>query len=196
MSICCIETLLCQMSAPQPSLLAPPTRTFRHGGFDAGSATARRRASAGDVRAAHRRNPEPRGAALSWPTCTAASTRAAARCCTARVERQARFDAGELPDFLPETRDDPRIGLARRADPGRAARPPRRDHRPGRSQDDHQRAELRREGVHGRFRGFDRADARTTCSTASSICATRSPARSTTPRPRASTTASSPIRRC
>ena len=43
--------------------------------------------------------------------------------------------------------------LEGRADPGRPARPPGRDHRPGRPQDDHQRAELGRQGVHGRLRG-------------------------------------------
>ena len=42
--------------------------------------------------------------------------------------------------------------------PGRSARPPRRDHRPRRPQDDHQRAQFRRQGVHGRFRGRQLAD--------------------------------------
>ena len=70
-----------------------------------------------------------------------------------REERQKRFDAGELPDFLAETTACPRRRLARRADPGRPAGPPRGDHRPGRSQDDHQCAELGRESVHGRLRG-------------------------------------------
>ena len=63
------------------------------------------------------------------------------------------FDAGETPDFLAETtaiRDgDWKVA----ADPRRPPRPPRRDHRTGRPQDDRQRAELRRQGVHGRFRG-------------------------------------------
>ena len=40
----------------------------------------------------------------SSPTCTAASTRGAASCSRARMERQKLFDAGELPDFLPETK--------------------------------------------------------------------------------------------
>ena len=44
------------------------------------------------------------------------------------------------------------------ADPRRSARPPRRDHRPGRPQDDHQRAQFRRQGLHGRFRGRHLAD--------------------------------------
>ncbi|KAG1599702.1 hypothetical protein G6F46_014074 [Rhizopus delemar] len=48
--------------------------------------------------------------------------------------------------------------LDRRAAAGRIAGPPRRDHRPDRSEDGHQRAELRRQGVHGRLRGFDLAD--------------------------------------
>ena len=45
------------------------------------------------------RRPSP-----SSPTCIAASTRAARRCSRRRAERQKRFDAGELPDFLIETR--------------------------------------------------------------------------------------------
>ena len=48
--------------------------------------------------------------------------------------------------------------LESRADPGRSAGSPRRDHRSGRSQDDHQRAQLRRAGVHGRLRGRHLAD--------------------------------------
>ena len=43
--------------------------------------------------------------------------------------------------------------LAGGADSRRPAGSPRRDHRPGRPQDDHQRPELRGQGVHGRLRG-------------------------------------------
>ncbi len=75
-----------------------------------------------------------------------------------RQERQARFDAGELPDFLPETESDPRRRLAGRAAAGRPAGSARRDHRPGRSQDGDQRAELGRQLLHGRLRGFALAD--------------------------------------
>ena len=61
----------------------------------------------------------------------------------ARVERQKELDAGELPDFLPETANI-RNGDWKVAPAGGPARPPRRDHRPGRPQDGHQRAQLRR----------------------------------------------------
>ncbi len=44
-------------------------------------------------------------------------------------------------------RGHPRRRLARGADAGRAARPPRGDHRPDRPEDGHQRAELRRQGA-------------------------------------------------
>ena len=64
-----------------------------------------------------------------------------------RRERQARFDAGELPDFLPNTRhvrDDPELDASRRgpAGPGRSAGG---DHRTRRAEDDDQRPQLRRE---------------------------------------------------
>ena len=47
--------------------------------------------------------------------------------------------------------------------PADLARPPRRDHRPGRPQDDDQRAQLRREGLHGRLRGRELARPGRTC---------------------------------
>ena len=62
----------------------------------------------------------------------------------ARVARQARIDAGEMPDFLPETK------AIREGDwkvaplPQGPRAPPHRDHRPGRGQDDHQRLQLGR----------------------------------------------------
>ena len=76
----------------------------------------------------------------------------------ARHERAQRLRDGELPDFLPGDGARPRGRLARRAGPGRAAGPPRRDHRPGRPEDGDQRAQLGREDVHGRLRGLELAD--------------------------------------
>ena len=76
----------------------------------------------------------------------------------ARVARAAaprRRRAARLP-----ARDegDPRRPVVEgRARPGRPPGPPRRDHRAGRPQDDHQRAQLGREGVHGRLRGLEHA---------------------------------------
>jgi len=49
----------------------------------------------------------------------------------ARVARQARIDAGEMPDFLPET-----AHIRAAEGPGASSH---RNHRPSRSQDDHQR---------------------------------------------------------
>ena len=88
---------------------------------------------------------------------------ARARPAAARAARRARravaaARAGELPDFLPETRDGPRRRLARARGARRPARPPRRDHRPGRPQDGDQRAQLGRERLHGRLRGRELAD--------------------------------------
>ena len=76
----------------------------------------------------------------------------------ARQERQARIAAGELPDFLAETSSHRARRLAGGAGAGRAPRPPLRDHRPGRAQDDDQRAQLGRQGLHGRLRGRELAD--------------------------------------
>jgi malate synthase len=62
----------------------------------------------------------------------------------ARVARQARIDAGEMPDFLPETAAHPRRRLEDCTAAQGAGAPPHRNHRPGRSQDDHQRLQLGR----------------------------------------------------
>ena len=70
-----------------------------------------------------------------------------------RVRRQARLDAGETPDFLPNPIESRDPDVARRAGTGRLRRSARRDHRPGRAEDDDQRAEQRRLGVHVRLRG-------------------------------------------
>ena len=75
-----------------------------------------------------------------------------------RARRQAEFDAGKLPDFLPETQAHPRVRLDRGARAARPAGPPRRDHRADRPQDGDQRAQLRRVRLHGRFRGLQHAD--------------------------------------
>ncbi len=55
----------------------------------------------------------------------------------ARDESQARYDAGELPDFASETATIRDADWRVAAIPGRAAGSTRRNHRPGRSQDDH-----------------------------------------------------------
>ena len=68
----------------------------------------------------------------------------------ARRRQAARLPAGDARD--------PRRRLDLRADSRRHRRPPRRDHRPGRPQDGHQRAQLRRERVHGRLRGRQHAE--------------------------------------
>ncbi len=83
------------------------------------------------------------------------STRRQLLCARARPAGAARRRrAARLP--ARDGRDSPRR-LADRAGSGRPAGSPRGDHRPGRSQDGDQRAQLRREDVHGRLRGFARA---------------------------------------
>ena len=75
-----------------------------------------------------------------------------------RRDRLARPAHGRAAGLPARDRVDPRGGLAGRAVPGRDRRPARRDHRPGRPQDGHQRPQLRREGLHGRLRGRQLAD--------------------------------------
>ena len=75
-----------------------------------------------------------------------------------RAARLERLHAGELPDFLPETADVQGGRLARRPHARRDRRPARRDHGARRPQDGDQRAQLGREGVHGRLRGLELAD--------------------------------------
>ena len=117
-----------------------------------------------------------------------AAPRRTARARAPRARRE--FDAGKLPDFLRRDARRPRRRLDVRAVPADIAGPPRRDHRPGRPQDDHQRAQLGRQRVHGRLRGRQHADAGTTTSRASSTCATRSAGGSTSRRPKARPTSS------
>ena len=77
----------------------------------------------------------------------------------ARAERQKRFDAGELPDFPPDTqhiRDNDSWRVA--PIPGRSHRSAGGNHRPSRPQDDRQCAQFRRHPLHGRFRGREFTD--------------------------------------
>ena len=101
----------------------------------------------------------------------------------ARRERQARSTraSARLP---PRDARRPRGDWTVAPLPGRPPRPPRRDHRAGRPQDDHQRAQLGRERLHGRLRGLDAPDLGQPASTARSTCATRCAARSTLRRAR------------
>ncbi len=75
-----------------------------------------------------------------------------------RQERQAALDAGERPDFLAGDRARSARRLDRGAGAGRLRRPAGRDHRSGRGQDDDQRPQLGRPGLHGRPRGRAVAD--------------------------------------
>ena len=76
----------------------------------------------------------------------------------ARQERQAELDAGVMPDF-PLGTADIRVGdwLVAPA-PADLERSACRDHRPGRAEDDDQRAQLGRPRLHGRSRGRALAD--------------------------------------
>ena len=67
-----------------------------------------------------------------------------------QARRHARLPRGDARD--------PRGRLAGRRAVRGLARPPRRDHRADRPQARHQRAQLGRQGLHGRLRGRDRAD--------------------------------------
>ncbi len=67
----------------------------------------------------------------------------------ARRERQKRFDAGEIPGFLPETASVRAAEWKVASRTGRPQRSPGRNHRADRAQDDDQRAEFRRQGLHG-----------------------------------------------
>ena len=76
----------------------------------------------------------------------------------ARVVRAARAGRGRHARLPSRDGPHPRgQDLAGGPGSGRPAGPPRGDHRPGRPQDDHQRAQLRREGVHVRLRGLEHA---------------------------------------
>ena len=115
---------------------------------------------------------------------------AAGACSGPARTRYAELAAGGTLDFLDGDEGHPRGRLAGRAARAGPGRPPGRDHRAHRPQDDDQRAQLRRQGVAGRPRGRQHAARGRTSSRASSTCATRSTARSTSPRPRARATRS------
>ena len=93
-----------------------------------------------------------------------------------RRDVQKKLDGDWRPDFLPET------AAVRSGDwtvapiPEGSDGPARGDHRPGGPQDGHQRAELRRERLHGGFRGLEFAHLAEQYRRARSICATRSTA--------------------
>ncbi len=76
----------------------------------------------------------------------------------ARATVQKRLDDGALPDFLAETAEVRKAQWRVTRIPGRPAGSARRDHRPDRSQDGHQRAELGRESLHGGLRRLAHAD--------------------------------------
>ena len=80
----------------------------------------------------------------------------------ARAERQRAIEAGPAARLPRGDAAHPRERVAGRADPSRPAGPARGDHRSGRPQDDHQRAELGRQRLHGRLRGRQLADLGTT----------------------------------
>ena len=93
----------------------------------------------------------------SSPNCTAGSTHAGWSCSppAASAGRDPPAEA-RLPPRDQRVREDSL--LAGRPAAPRLRRPPGRDHRADRPQARHQRAELRRQGVHGRLRGRQLAD--------------------------------------
>ena len=106
----------------------------------------------------------------------------------ARAERQARFDAGERPDFLDRDPSGPGPSVDGRTRAQGPRRPAGRDHRAGRAQDDDQRPQLGRPRLHGRLRGRRSRPRGPTWSTASATCATPSGAPSRSRRPTAAAT--------
>ena len=101
---------------------------------------------------------DPRRAGVRRPPAARLRRPPRRACSRAAACGNSELDAGKLPDFLPETRAvreaDWTCAPVRRGYP----RSPRRDHRSGRSQDDHQRAQFRRQRVHGRLRGCQYAE--------------------------------------
>ena len=103
-----------------------------------------------------RRDPDAGGARVRRPAAARLRRRAARSCSRARhaPEGIRRRQAAGLP-----ARDagDPRGRLDHRAAAAGHPGPPRRDHRSGRPQDDHQRAQLGRQRLHGGLRGREHA---------------------------------------
>ena len=98
----------------------------------------------------------PEALALRRATPRRAERRPARAARAAARARQRELDAGRAPGV--RARGRRRRRLAGRAGAARPARPALRDHRPGRPQDDDQRAQLRRPGLHVRLRGRVLAD--------------------------------------
>ena len=91
----------------------------------------------------------PRARRQAAPGVRAAAPGAAGRAGRAREASRRRRAAG----LSGRDEGDPRRRLEDRADPEGPAVPPRRDHRPGRGQDGHQRVQFRRRYLHDRLRG-------------------------------------------
>jgi malate synthase len=70
-----------------------------------------------------------------------------------RIEVQAKIDDGWLPDFLPETKSVRDGDWTITSIPQDLMNRQVEIYRPGGPQDDHQRPQLRRQCLHGRFRG-------------------------------------------
>ena len=98
-------------------------------------------------------DPERRRRSPSWPQLERSFGPSASASWPRAPSARQRLDAGAKPDFPAETARHPRRRLDGGAAAQGSARPPRRDHRPDRPQDGDQRAQLRRQRLHGRFRG-------------------------------------------
>ena len=111
----------------------------------------------------------------SSPTSIGRSSPSATALLERRVERQAGDRRRRYARPPARHRRDPRrSAVARRRGAAGPARPARRDHRPGRAEDDHQRAQLGRPGVHGGLRGLARRRPGRTSSAGRLRCATPS----------------------
>ena len=136
----------------------PVTARRRMTWEERGMAT-RRRADHRPAGRSLRRDPHPGGARPASPALQrelGAAPRGAAR----RPRRRGRWSCrpGARSTSWPRTqaiRDDPDWRVARAR--ARAGGPAGGDHRPDRPEDDHQRAELRRQGLAGRLRGREHA---------------------------------------
>ena len=96
-------------------------------------------------------------ASRSPPSCSARSAGAATNCWRGAPRARPSSTPASCPTSCPRRAAfATATGPARRC-PADIAGSPRRDHRPGRPQDDHQCAQLGRERVHGRLRGRQHA---------------------------------------
>ena len=119
------------------------TRTVRSIQYAPGTPSLPEYAAIPDARRAHFRR---RTGGSFRPARHSTAERARGAPARDRRRRTARFPALH--------RRDPRRQMEGRAHSGRPAGPARRNHRPHRSQDDHQRPQFRCKGVHGRLRGL------------------------------------------